>query len=350
VRTREQRQAALLQAALEISGELSLPVVLQRIVDLAAQLTGARYGALGVLGPGGQITEFITQGLTAAEREAIGHVPVGRGILGLLIREPHPLRLRDLHDHSQSIGFPPHHPAMSSFLGAPVLARGQVFGNIYLTEKQGANEFTREDEESLVILATQAGVAIANATLYARSHQRERWLDALRAITTDILAGSDADSLLAAIAEHARDLAGADSATILTTSSVPGQLVVATAVGAHADKVRGQSVPAGKSISGEVMESGRPLVNESAATHRAAQLPMGRRAVRPDPLRERIHRDLVVAQGNSPYAPRVGRPRLAGHVRHRGAHDHQRRGPPGRRRGRHRAMTVRIPRKRKARP
>jgi signal transduction histidine kinase len=275
VRTREQRQAALLQAALEISGELSLPVVLQRIVDLAAQLTGARYGALGVLGPGGQITEFITQGLTAAEREAIGHVPVGRGILGLLIREPHPLRLRDLHDHSQSIGFPPHHPAMSSFLGAPVLARGQVFGNIYVTEKQGANEFTREDEESLVILATQAGVAIENSRLYEESRQRERWLGSLKEITEAILEGeSDPYTLLRLIAGRARELVGADLTTVATRADSNDELVIGVAEGAHAEELLGMSVPLAGSISGEVMRSGRPVTVANASADRRAFQPM----------------------------------------------------------------------------
>jgi signal transduction histidine kinase len=151
---------------------------------------------------------------------------------------------------------------------------GKVFGNIYLTEKRSATQFTEEDEESLVILATQAGAAIANATLYAQTRQRERWLDALRDITGEILAGSDADSLMAAIAEHARDLAGADSATILTTAASPGQLVVAAAVGAQADQVRGHEVPAAKSISGDVMESGRPLVTEAAAAHRRGYQPI----------------------------------------------------------------------------
>jgi signal transduction histidine kinase len=268
------RKDMLLEAGLALASELSLPMVLQRIVDLAVQVTDARYGALGVIGDGGELDEFITTGLSAMQRRAIGPLPRGHGILGLLIREPRPVRIENIGSHPKSVGFPANHPPMTSFLGAPVQAMGTVFGNIYLTEKRSAPVFSKEDEESLIILATQAGVAIANATMYARTHQRERWLDALRAITADILAGSNSDSLLAAIAEHARDLAGADAATIVTTSSVPDELVVAAAVGAHADKVRGQSVPAGKSISGEVMDSGRPLVTESAATHRDAYQPI----------------------------------------------------------------------------
>jgi signal transduction histidine kinase len=274
MRRPQDRKDVLLEVGLTLASELSLPMVLQRIVDLATQVTDARYGALGVIGDGGELVEFITTGLSAKQRRAIGSLPRGRGILGLLIREPRSIRIEKIGDHPKSVGFPAHHPPMGSFLGAPVKAMGKVFGNIYLTEKRSAPEFSEQDEESLVVLATQAGVAIANATLYAQTHQRERWLDALRAITSDILAGSDADSLLAGIAEHARDLAGADSASILTTSSTPGQLVVAAAVGAHAGQVRGQMVPAAKSISGEVMESGRPLVTEAAAADGHAYQPI----------------------------------------------------------------------------
>ncbi|HEX9094832.1 MAG TPA: GAF domain-containing sensor histidine kinase, partial [Candidatus Dormibacteraeota bacterium] len=198
------------------------------------------------------------------------------GILGLLIQQPRPVRITNIRDHAKSVGFPAHHPPMRSFLGAPVQAMGKVFGNIYLTEKRSARSFSQEDEESVVILAAQAGVAIANATLYEETRQRERWLDALRATTSDILAGSDADSLLTRIAERARDLAGADLATIATAGSDPDQLVVAAAVGARAAQVRGQLMPASKSISGDVMDSGRPLVTEDASSHSAAYQPIVR--------------------------------------------------------------------------
>jgi signal transduction histidine kinase len=270
----QDRKDMLLEAGLTLASELSLPIVLQRIVDVAAQVTDARYGALGLIGDGDELVEFITTGLSVRQRRAIGPLPRGRGILGLLIREPRSVRIKNLGEHPKSVGFPAHHPPMRSFLGAPVKALGRVFGNIYLAEKRSASEFSREDEESLVILATQAGVAIANATLYAESLQRERWLDALRAITSDILAGSEADSILAGIADHARDLAGAEAATIMTTSQVPGQLVVAAAVGAQAAQVRGQSVPTAKSISGMVMESGEPLVTDDASAHLGAYQPI----------------------------------------------------------------------------
>jgi signal transduction histidine kinase len=271
---RRDRKDVLLEAGLALASELSLPIVLQRIVDLAAEVTDARYGALGVIGESGDLVDFITKGISAKERRAIGELPHGRGILGLLIREPRSIRIQNLGEHSKSVGFPAHHPPMGSFLGAPVQAMGKVFGNIYLTEKRSAAEVSQEDEESLVILATQAGAAIANATLYAETHRRERWLDALREITSDILEGTASDSLLARIAEHARAMAAADAATILTTTSRPNQLEVAAAVGAYAEEVRGQSVPATKSISGEVIQTGKPLHTDDAGTHSRAYQPI----------------------------------------------------------------------------
>ncbi len=272
----QDRKDVLLEAGLTLAAELSLPIVLQRIVDLAAQVTDARYGALGVIGAGGDLVEFITTGLSAKQRRAIGPLPRGKGILGLLIHQPTPIRITTIAEHPKSVGFPANHPPMRSFLGAPVQAMGRVFGNIYLTDKRTASSFSKEDEESVVILATQAGVAIANATLYEETRRRERWLDALRDITSKMLAGLDADSLAVRIAEHARELAGADAASILTVSSVPGQLVVAAAVGAQAAQVRGRSFPAAESISGEVMQSGRTLVTEDATAHSAAYQPMVR--------------------------------------------------------------------------
>jgi signal transduction histidine kinase len=258
---------ALLEAGLTLASELSLPMVLQRIVDLAAEVTDARYGALGVLGPNDELVDFITTGISAKERRAIGALPRGRGVLGLLVREPRLVRVNDIGSHPSSVGFPANHPQMHSFLGVPVLALGHVYGNIYLAEKRGAREFGPDDERSLQVLATQAGVAIANASLYQKTLQRERWLEAQHEITTDILEGADAGAILTSVAEHARDLAGAEAATILTTTSTQGQLVVAAAVGAYADQVIGQPVPAAKSISGAVMETGQPLHTDDAASH-----------------------------------------------------------------------------------
>lgn len=186
----------LLEAGLTLASELSLPMVLQRIVDLAVQVTDARYGALGVIGKGGSLVEFVTSGISARQRKEIGALPRGRGVLGYLINHPKAVRIADIGKHPRSVGFPAHHPPMKSFLGAPVLAMGKVYGNIYLTEKRGARQFSEEDELSLVVLATQAGVAIANASLYEDMRLRERWLDSLHDITGEILAGGDPDSVM----------------------------------------------------------------------------------------------------------------------------------------------------------
>jgi signal transduction histidine kinase len=254
------RKDVLLEAGLTLASELSLPVVLQRIVDLAAQLTDARYGAMGVIGEDGSLVEFVTTGISARERRQIGAPPLGQGILGLLIEDPRPVRIPDIGSHEKSVGFPANHPAMRSFLGAPVQAMGRVYGNIYLAEKRGAGEFSEEDQESLVILATQAGVAIANASMYQEIRSRERWLDALRAITNNVLSGADRSALLQQIAEHALELASADVATITTVTATPGELVVAASIGVRSAELLGQTMPAERSISGEVIRAGRTLV------------------------------------------------------------------------------------------
>ncbi|MGH2579715.1 MAG: GAF domain-containing sensor histidine kinase [Actinomycetota bacterium] len=165
------RRDRLIEAGMILASELSLDAVLQRIIELAVEITDARYGALGVIGPGGDLQEFITTGITPEEREAIGAPPHGRGILGALIEEGKPLRLPDISADPRSVGFPPNHPKMRSFLGAPIVVRGEVFGDIYLTEKRGAPEFEGRDERDVLVLAAQAGVAIENARLYKEIHR-----------------------------------------------------------------------------------------------------------------------------------------------------------------------------------
>ena len=178
-----ERTSLLIEAGLALAAELDLDTVLDRIVELAIEITGARYGALGILGQDApRIERFVTKGVTERERAAIGDPPVGHGILGLLIAERTPVRLPDIGSDPRSYGFPPHHPPMHSFLGVPVTARGRVFGNIYLTEKQGASEFSDRDQAALEVLATQAGVAIENARLYAetqRAHEELARLELL---------------------------------------------------------------------------------------------------------------------------------------------------------------------------
>ena len=173
----------LIEAGMALASELSLDAVLLRIVELAVDLTGARYGALGVLAPDGRsIENFITVGITPEERAALGNPPVGHGLLGALTREPHPIRIPNIAADPRSVGFPPNHPPMTSLLGARIIGRGTVFGNIYLTDKQGAEMFDEEDERVLVVLATQAAIAVENARLYDETERRGRELQRLQVL------------------------------------------------------------------------------------------------------------------------------------------------------------------------
>ncbi|MDP9321855.1 MAG: GAF domain-containing sensor histidine kinase [Chloroflexota bacterium] len=165
------RLRALNEAGLALSAELETETLLHKIADLARVVGDARYSALGTFDERGVVTRFYTAGISDEVRERIGPLPVGRGILGLLPREGRPLRLRDLHQHPASVGFPPNHPPMTSFLGVPIRWRGESVGNLYLTEKQGGGEFAIEDEEALLALAAQAAIAIENARLYAQTSQ-----------------------------------------------------------------------------------------------------------------------------------------------------------------------------------
>lgn len=166
-------------AVIAITGQLGIDTVLRRIVDLARELAGARYAALGVPDAQGEIESFMTSGITAEQERAIGTPPKGRGILGLLLKEPKIIRLADLKQHPLSVGFPPNHPPMSSFLGVPIVTHGRVVGNLYLTEKRTGTEFTDEDARLVEILARHAAVAIENAQLYRRLELDRRRLNLL---------------------------------------------------------------------------------------------------------------------------------------------------------------------------
>jgi GAF domain-containing protein len=173
----------LLEAVTAISSDLDLPSVLGRIVNAATELTGARYGALGVVGADGYLVEFVTTGIDEEQHRLIGDLPRGRGILGLLVERPEPLRLRDLTAHPHSAGFPPHHPPMTTFLGVPVPIRGTVFGNLYLTEEVGGHPFDEQDELLVEALARTPGFVIENARAYGLSERRRRWLEASAEVT-----------------------------------------------------------------------------------------------------------------------------------------------------------------------
>lgn len=268
------RNDQLLESVLVMASDLAIQVVLQRIIELAAKLTDARYGALGVVGSDGRLLDFITTGITPEERQAIGPLPVGVGILGVLIRDAQPLRLPHISRDPRHVGFPPNHPPMESFLGAPVKARGKVFGNIYLTQKIGALEFDAEDEAALLVLATHAGVAIENARLYQEARRRGHWLEAVREISTSILAGTEIDGVLQVIAHRARELVDAATATIVTPGGGRDSLTITVADGAHAEQLIGLRVPTQGSVSGEVIRSGRPEVLADASSDVRTYQPM----------------------------------------------------------------------------
>jgi signal transduction histidine kinase len=209
---------ALLDAVLAISSDLDMHTVLNRIVVSACELTGARYGALGVIGSSGGLIDFITFGLAESEHRAIGQLPRGHGILGLLIDDPRPLRLKHLTEHSKSYGFPPNHPPMDAFLGLPVRIRGTVFGNLYLTEKVGGEEFTDQDEMLVGALATAAGFVIENARAYAQSERRRQWLEASAQISEALQPPVSIEDALRRIAIGARRVSGASTVAVLQPS------------------------------------------------------------------------------------------------------------------------------------
>ena len=276
MRSSNDRKDQLLESVLVLASDLSLDVVLQRIIELAVKLTDARYGALGVIGSDGRLLDFITTGITPEQRQAIGPLPVGEGILGVLIRDAKPLRLQRISNDPRHVGFPPNHPPMGSFLGAPVIARGKVFGNIYLTEKQGAPEFDAEDEAAVLVLATHAGVAIENARLYNETRRRGQWLEAVREISAAILAGMEGDRVLQIIVRRARELVDAATATIVTPATGAGSdpLTIRVADGAHAAQLVGLPVPTQGSVSGDVIRSGHTEVLADASTDGRTYQPM----------------------------------------------------------------------------
>jgi signal transduction histidine kinase len=259
------RRDKLIEAGLALSSELSLAGVLQRIIDLSVEITDARYGALAVIAPDGSVSEFVTSGLTPKERARIGDPPTGRGLLGELIRDPQPLRIDDISAHPASSGFPPNHPPMTSFLGAPIESQGKVFGNIYLTDKVGAAGFDDEDEQAVCVLASQAGVAVWNAQLYEETKRRERWLDAVREIATAILSGAGSDEALRLVARRARELVGADFASIAVPVPGTDQLTLAVTDGRGAEALLGTMFPIAGSVSGEVVETGRAVILADAS-------------------------------------------------------------------------------------
>ena len=253
----QSRLRGLLHANQMISGDLTLPVLLRHVVDAARELVGARYAALGVIDRAGGLAEFVHTGMPEATAAGIAHLPQGRGLLGALIEEPEPIRVRRIADDPRSSGFPDGHPPMDSFLGVPIRVRGEVFGNLYLCEGTHG-EFSAEDEELVEALAATAGVAIANARLYDVARRQQEWLRASAAITRRLLSDEPGDPLRQVV-EQARDVAQADLVALARPTDDGAGLVVEVAVGIAADALVGVTVPMEGSLCGRVLLTGLPL-------------------------------------------------------------------------------------------
>jgi signal transduction histidine kinase len=256
------RVHVLLEAVIAVGGNLDLEIALRKIIETAVPLVQARYGALGVIGDDGRLAEFIPVGLDGAQIAAIDHWPEGHGLLGALIRDPRPLRLPDLSAHPESHGFPPGHPAMRSFLGVPIRIRDEVYGNLYLTEKQGGGPFDEEDETLVIALAAAAGVAIDNARLYEEARRQERWLRATADVTRELLSGTEPTQVLTVVTQQALVLSGADLVALAVPAGDQKRLVNTQAAGEGSDGALGLVLPVAASMSGQVLASGEAVVLE----------------------------------------------------------------------------------------
>jgi signal transduction histidine kinase len=251
------RLRAIVDAGIALASELSLDAVLQKIVEAAAELTGARYAALGVIDPSGQSLEkFIVTGIDAETQAAIGDLPRGRGILGALIHDAEPLRLDDLSQDSRSVGFPANHPPMRTFLGVPILLRGVAYGNLYLTEKEGGAPFTDEDEELTTLLSTQAAVAIENARLYEAATRWLKQLESLNEVSNALVSETDLSRLLDLVAARLRELVQA-RLVLIAVPNHEGDLVVSTTDGEGGEELAGMRLERQGSKAGRVLDRRR---------------------------------------------------------------------------------------------
>lgn len=257
------RLDGLLDAMLVVTSGLELDATLRTIVHTAIELVDARYGALGVRGNDHELVEFIYEGIDEETREMIGHLPEGRGVLGVLIDDPKPIRLDNISHHIASVGFPPRHPPMRTFLGVPIRIRDRVFGNLYLTEKADDQPFSEDDELLVQALAAAAGIAIDNARLYEKSKLRQAWIEATRDIGTEMLSGADPARVFELVAHESRILSGAESTLVAVPSDVeapPSEVdeLVVVATAGERSHMSSEAVPISGTSLGEVFLSGIP--------------------------------------------------------------------------------------------
>ncbi|MFJ7195978.1 MULTISPECIES: GAF domain-containing protein [unclassified Streptomyces] len=258
----------LLEAMRSVGAGLELHSTLDRICETAAELTHSRYAAIGVVDEEGEgLSDFVTYGVPDEVAEEIGHRPDGhRGLLGALIHDPVPVRLADLTADPRFAGFPPGHPPMRTFLGVPIRVQGEIFGNLYLAEKEGG-EFNDYDLHMVRVLATEAGIAIGNARLYEAARQRERWIDGSVAVTTALLSGGDADDALSVVAEQARRLADAAAGIVLLPAEDGGLEIVAVSAD-DPSSLLGVIIGSDSSVAAKLLGGDAVFVDDSATDSR----------------------------------------------------------------------------------
>jgi signal transduction histidine kinase len=294
------RLRGLLRANRLIIGELTLPVVLRRIAEAARDLVQARYAALGVLGPDGGLEQFIHVGVDEETAARIGHLPEGKGLLGALIDDPRAIRLTNLADDPRSVGFPEGHPPMKSFLGVPIRIRDEVYGNLYLTEREGG-PFTAEDEELVAALAATAASAIDNARLYAEAGRRQRWLEASTEITRQLLS-SEGEPPLSVIARRLHEMADADLVAVVLPTADEGRLMIEVATGPDAAQLTALTYPVEDTIAGVAINTGRPVLvgdvtqQQTYTVHVAQLTPVGPMMALPLLATQRSRGALLVAR------------------------------------------------------
>jgi len=279
-----ERLWSLVDAIGALSSALQLEAVLRGIVDTACKVVGARYGAIGVIDEQRRgLSNFVFKGISEEERELIGPLPVGRGLLGALIDDPRPIRLDDLSSDRRSVGFPANHPPMKSFLGVPVVSRGQVFGNLYLTEKEGGGSFTGEDERLAIALAAQAGVAVDNARLYelatgneASARRRLRELEVVQELGSAMLGEHDPTRVLRMIVNEAIELMGAGIAFVAMPTDDQNKLRVRVVAGRGAGSLEGLDIERTGTFSDFAMNALEPVLVRDIVTDRRARAPVAK--------------------------------------------------------------------------
>lgn len=257
---------SLSQSGIALTSELSLQALLQKVVDVAREQVDARYAAMSVLGPDGEIRQFLSSGVTPEERERIGGIPHGHGLLGVLLRENQALRISDIRGDPRSVGFPPRHPAMTSLLGVPVVHRERIIGNLYLTDKVGASEFDERDEEVVLLLAAQAAVAIHNAEAYEEATRSAEEWKALFEMGRAVTASPDLDELLQSTVARARALLNTDFAGVLMLTPDGERLVMAAHEGLRTPGMRKLRLLSEHGLQGLALELRQPVIVEDYQT------------------------------------------------------------------------------------